>query len=116
LRGAWGLPAGIPCNKTGEAAGIAGPRRHGRGGRSSGNGSGRPLGRAIDLLAKDWMPDFPELADEAFADRLRKHNRPTDLRTALRESAADMEKRPPPPAASVKRGGGRKAAGNDNDR
>jgi hypothetical protein len=69
---------------------------------------------ALDLLAKDRMQDFQELADEAFADLLRKHNRPTDLKTALRESVAGMEKRPP--AASVKRGGGRKVAGNDNDR
>ena len=57
--------------------------------------------------------DFQELADEAFADLLRKHNRPTDLKTALRESVG-MEKQPP--AAAVKRGGRRKAAGNDNDR
>jgi hypothetical protein len=69
---------------------------------------------ALDLLAKDRMRDFQELADEAFVDLLRKHNRPTDLKTALRESAAGMAKRPP--AASVKRGGGRKVAGNDNDR
>jgi hypothetical protein len=55
-----------------------------------------------------------ELADEAFADLFRKHRRPTDLKTALRESVACMEKRPP--AASVKRGGGKKVAGNDNDR
>jgi hypothetical protein len=69
---------------------------------------------ALELLAKDRMQNFQELADEAFADLLRKHNRPTDLKTALRASVADMDKRPP--AASVKRGGGRKAAGNDNDR
>jgi hypothetical protein len=31
--------------------------------------------------------DFQELADEAFRDLLRKHGRPTDLRTALRQSA-----------------------------
>jgi hypothetical protein len=55
---------------------------------------------------------FQELADEAFAALLRKHGRPTDLKTALRESVAGMDKRPP--ASSVKRGGGRKTAGNDN--
>jgi hypothetical protein len=66
---------------------------------------------ALDLLAKDRTQDFQELADEAFADLLRKHGRPTDLKTALRESVAGMEKRPP--AASVKRGGGKKVAGND---
>jgi hypothetical protein len=70
---------------------------------------------ALDLLAKDRMQTFQELADEAFADLLRKHDRPIDLKTALRQSAAGMDKRPP--AASVKRGGGRKtAAGNDNER
>jgi hypothetical protein len=58
------------------------------------------------------MQDFQELADEAFADLLAKHGRPTDLKTALRESVAGMDKRPP--EASVKRGAGRKTAGNDN--
>jgi hypothetical protein len=41
---------------------------------------------AIDLLARDRMMDFQELANEAFADLLKKHGRPTDLETALRES------------------------------
>jgi uncharacterized protein with von Willebrand factor type A (vWA) domain len=30
---------------------------------------------------------FQELADEAFADLLKKHGRPVDLRAALRKSA-----------------------------
>ncbi len=42
---------------------------------------------ALDLLARDRMMDFQELADEAFRDLLRKHNRPTDLKAALRQSA-----------------------------
>jgi hypothetical protein len=42
---------------------------------------------ALDLLAHDRMMDFQELADEAFRDLLRKHGRPTDLKTALRQSA-----------------------------
>lgn len=42
---------------------------------------------ALDLLARDRMMDFQELADEAFRDLLRKHNRPTDLKSALRQSA-----------------------------
>jgi hypothetical protein len=33
---------------------------------------------ALDVLAKDRMQDFQELADEAFSDLLRKHGRPTD--------------------------------------
>jgi hypothetical protein len=36
---------------------------------------------ALDLLAKDRMQEFQELADEAFADLLRKYGRPTDLKT-----------------------------------
>jgi hypothetical protein len=42
---------------------------------------------ALDLLARDRMMDFQELADEAFRDLLRKHGRPTELLTALRQSA-----------------------------
>jgi len=42
---------------------------------------------ALDLLARDRMQDFQELADEAFRDLLHKHGRPTDLKTALRQSA-----------------------------
>ena len=42
--------------------------------------------QALDLLARDRMMDFQELADEAFSDLLKKHGRPTDLKTALRES------------------------------
>ncbi len=42
---------------------------------------------ALDLLAHDSMKDFQELADEAFRDLLRKHDRPTDLKSALRRSA-----------------------------
>jgi hypothetical protein len=42
---------------------------------------------ALDLLARDRMMDFQELADEAFRDLLKKHNRPADLRAALRQSA-----------------------------
>jgi hypothetical protein len=42
---------------------------------------------ALDLLARDRTMTFQELADEAFADLLKKHNRPVDLRSALRKSA-----------------------------
>jgi hypothetical protein len=42
---------------------------------------------AVDLYARDSMKTFQELADEAFADLLKKHGRPTDLRDALRRSA-----------------------------
>jgi hypothetical protein len=42
---------------------------------------------ALDVLARDRMMTFQELADEAFADLLKKHGRPVDLRAALRRSA-----------------------------
>jgi hypothetical protein len=42
---------------------------------------------ALDLLARDRMMDFQDLADEAFRDLLKKHNRPTSLKEALRKSA-----------------------------
>jgi hypothetical protein len=45
--------------------------------------------QALDLLARERMMDFQELADEAFRDLLRKHGRPTDLKAALRQSAAE---------------------------
>jgi hypothetical protein len=45
--------------------------------------------QALDLLARDRMMDFQELADEAFRDLLRKHGRPTDLKSALRRSAGE---------------------------
>jgi hypothetical protein len=44
---------------------------------------------ALDLLARDRMMEFQELADEAFRDLLRKHNRPADLKSALRRSAGE---------------------------
>ena len=49
---------------------------------------------ALDLLARDQMKDFQELADEAFRDLLRKHGRPTSLKEALRRSAGDDRDRP----------------------
>jgi hypothetical protein len=33
--------------------------------------------------------DFQELADEAFSDLLKKHGRPTDLKSALRRSVGN---------------------------
>ena len=39
-------------------------------------------------LARDPMATFQELADEAFADLLKKHGVPIDLRDALRKSAS----------------------------
>jgi hypothetical protein len=47
---------------------------------------------AVDLLARDRMMTFQELAEEAFRDLLRKHNRPVDLKEALRKSAGASAK------------------------
>jgi hypothetical protein len=44
--------------------------------------------QALDLLAKDTMMTFQELADEAFRDLLKKHGVPASLKEALRRSAA----------------------------
>ena len=41
----------------------------------------------LKQLARDRMATFQELADEAFADLLRKHGIPVDLKDALRKSA-----------------------------
>jgi hypothetical protein len=43
---------------------------------------------ALNLLSRESMKSFQELADEAFRDLLHKYKRPTDLKAALRESAA----------------------------
>lgn len=41
----------------------------------------------LTQLARDRMATFQELADEAFADLLKKHGIPVDLKDALRKSA-----------------------------
>ena len=41
----------------------------------------------LKQLGRDRMATFQELADEAFADLLKKHGIPIDLRDALRRSA-----------------------------
>jgi hypothetical protein len=42
---------------------------------------------ALNLLSRESMKTFQELADEAFRNLLQKYGRPTDLKAALRESA-----------------------------
>jgi hypothetical protein len=44
---------------------------------------------AVNLLGRDSMKDFQELADEAFADLLKKHRRPVGVRLALKQSVRD---------------------------
>src|SRR5262245_61540113 len=41
---------------------------------------------ALHLLSRDSMKSLQELADEAFADLLKKHHRPVTLKQALKES------------------------------
>jgi hypothetical protein len=65
---------------------------------------------ALDLLARDRMMDFQELADEAFRDLLKKHNRPTDLKSALRQSAGLTGEVAAPP---VKRGSAKQKKARD---
>lgn len=42
---------------------------------------------ALKQLVDDRMATLQELADEAFADLLRKHDRPVGLAAALKQSA-----------------------------
>ena len=41
-------------------------------------------------LARDRMATIQDLADEAFADLLKKHGIPIDLKDALRKSAREL--------------------------
>jgi hypothetical protein len=45
----------------------------------------------LKQLGRDRMATFQELADEAFADLLKKHGIPIDLKDALRKSAAQSK-------------------------
>jgi hypothetical protein len=51
---------------------------------------------ALNLLSRESMKTFQELADEAFRDLLQKHGRPTDLRRRCgeREGKAASESGP----------------------
>jgi hypothetical protein len=46
----------------------------------------------LKQLARDRMGTFQELADEAFADLMKKHGIPVDLRDALKKSAKETGK------------------------
>jgi hypothetical protein len=54
------------------------------------------LARAA-ALSRDSLKSLQELADEAFADLLRKHGRPVTLKQALRESARRQPANDPRP-------------------
>ena len=54
--------------------------------------------QALELLSRDSSRDLQELANEAFADLLAKHNRPRTLKDALKQSTRREpanENRPP---------------------
>jgi hypothetical protein len=61
--------------------------------------------QALDLLGRDSMKTLQELADEAFRDLLRKYDRPTDLKAALKQSARSSAA---PPAVAQNRSRGRR--------
>ena len=54
----------------------------------------------LKQLGRDRMASLQELADEAFADLLRKHGIPVDLRDALRKSASSTRPKPWPSSAT----------------
>jgi non-homologous end joining protein Ku len=55
----------------------------------------------LKQLGRDRMATLQELADEAFADVLRKHGIPVDLKDALRKSASVSRK--PEKSASLRK-------------
>ncbi|MBR0896072.1 hypothetical protein JQ616_14020 [Bradyrhizobium tropiciagri] len=57
----------------------------------------------LKQLGRDRMATLQELADEAFADLLKKHGIPIDLRDALRKSARLQEAARPQEAAAKPR-------------
>jgi len=61
----------------------------------------------LKQLARDRMATFQELADEAFADLLKKHGIPIDLKDALRKSVRLAAH------TTGKGGGGRKTSRED---
>jgi hypothetical protein len=59
----------------------------------------------LKQLGRDRMATFQELADEAFADLLKKHGIPIDLKDALRKSASRAD----PSTPASKSGAARKS-------
>ena len=58
---------------------------------------------ALRLLAGDSMKSLQELADEAFADLLKKHGRPVTLKQALKESLRRQPANDPRPSRKKER-------------
>lgn len=55
--------------------------------------------QALVQLGRDRMATLQELADESFADLLKKHGVPKDLKDALRKSVRAAKKSAKPPGA-----------------
>jgi hypothetical protein len=58
--------------------------------------------QALDLLSRDSLKSIQELADEAFADLLKKHHRPVTLKDALRQSVRREPANDPAPGKPVR--------------
>jgi len=57
----------------------------------------------LKQLGRDRMATIQELADEAFADVLKKHGIPVDLKDALHKSAALSKPAPDKPKSRISR-------------
>jgi hypothetical protein len=89
------VPSLIPARNDSRRKGLNPGRAAGAG---AGAGAGRNVRKLIAFdddtidklkqLARDRMGTIQELADEAFADLLKKHGIPIDLKDALRKSAS----------------------------
>ncbi|MEA2935379.1 MAG: hypothetical protein QOD74_2025 [Variibacter sp.] len=64
---------------------------------------------ALDLLSRDSLKSIQELADEAFADLLKKHHRPVTLKEALRQSVRREPANDPAPKQATRAEGKNKA-------
>ena len=62
----------------------------------------------LTQLGRDRMATLQELADEAFADLLKKHGIPIDLKDALRKSAREVDKTSASPTRKTSYGRSRK--------
>lgn len=62
-------------------------------------------------LGRDRMATIQDLADEAFADLLKKHGVPLDLKDALKKSARDTRMRSDGENVSAKTMGRKNSAG-----
>ena len=47
---------------------------------------------AIEAVAENTGRDFQDIADEAFADFLKKHKQPVGLKAALKESVGKVKR------------------------